>query len=171
MRPAGRGAHAGGQRELLRTHHVEQAGWWRPGPATGGPGAGPTPVGRAPRWPPASRGAAAARPYRPATRHAGSTAFSAPGEVARRWAVRWSVRSSPRGLNSFKPDRMRGHHADGLLLAFVVPDVDAEHDRLAAGAPVLTPPETEPWGERYLQVMDPSGVVLQLVTWVEAPTG
>src|SRR5688500_17778587 len=58
------------------------------------------------------------------------------------------------GLESFKPDHMRGHVADGLLLAFVVPDVDAEHDRLvAAGVPVLTPVETEPWGERYLQVM------------------
>ncbi len=76
------------------------------------------------------------------------------------------------GLASFKPDHMRGHDADGLLLAFVVPDVDAEHDRLvAAGVPMLTPPETEPWGERYLQVMDPSGVVIQLVTWVEAPAG
>lgn len=76
------------------------------------------------------------------------------------------------GLESFKPDHMRGHDADGLLLAFVVPDVDAEHDRLvAAGVPVLTPPETEPWGERYLQVMDPNGVVVQLVTWVETPAG
>lgn len=74
------------------------------------------------------------------------------------------------GLASFKPDHMRGHRADGLLLAFVVPDVDAEHERLvAAGVPVLTPPETEPWGERYLQVLDPNGVVLQLVTWVEQP--
>lgn len=72
------------------------------------------------------------------------------------------------GLASFKPDHMKGHRADGLLLAFVVPDVDAEHERLvAAGVPVLTPPATEPWGERYLQVMDPNGVVLQLVTWVE----
>ena len=74
------------------------------------------------------------------------------------------------GLESFKPEHMRGHHADGLLLAFVVPDVDAEHARLVAeGVPVLTPPETEPWGERYLQVMDPNGVVVQLVTWVEGP--
>lgn len=74
------------------------------------------------------------------------------------------------GLASFKPEHMQGHRADGLLLAFVVPDVDTEHDRLvAAGVTVLTPPETEPWGERYLQVMDPNGVVLQLVTWVEQP--
>ena len=35
--------------------------------------------------------------------------------------------------------------------------------------PVLTEPETEPWGERYSQYEDPNGVVVQLVTWVEAP--
>jgi len=74
------------------------------------------------------------------------------------------------GLASFRPAHLAGHRADGLLLAFVVDDVDAEHDRLvAAGVTMLTPPETEPWGERYLQVMDPNGVVVQLVTWVTEP--
>ena len=74
------------------------------------------------------------------------------------------------GLASFRPVHMQGHRADGLLVAFVVADVDAEHTRLLGeGVEVLTPPETEPWGERYLQVMDPNGVVLQLVTWVEPP--
>lgn len=74
------------------------------------------------------------------------------------------------GLPTFRPAHMAGHRADGLLLAFVVDDVDTEHERLvAAGVDVLTPPETEPWGERYLQVMDGNGVVVQLVTWVQAP--
>lgn len=74
------------------------------------------------------------------------------------------------GLPTFRPERLAGHRADGLLLAFVVPDLDAEHPRLvAAGVPVLTEPETEPWGERYSQYEDPNGVVVQLVTWVEAP--
>ncbi len=36
---------------------------------------------------------------------------------------------------------------------------------------ILTPVETEPWGERYLQVEDPNGVVIQLVEWVAEPTG
>jgi uncharacterized glyoxalase superfamily protein PhnB len=73
-------------------------------------------------------------------------------------------------LPTFKPEHMRGHAADGLLLAFVVDDVDAEHARLvAAGVEVLTAPETEPWGERYAQYRDPSGLVVQLVTWVEQP--
>ena len=36
------------------------------------------------------------------------------------------------GLPSFKPPALAGHRADGLLVAFVVDDVDAEHDRLVA---------------------------------------
>ena len=30
----------------------------------------------------------------------------------------------------------------------------------------ITPLETEEWGERYFQVTDPCGVVIQLVQWV-----
>jgi catechol 2,3-dioxygenase-like lactoylglutathione lyase family enzyme len=74
------------------------------------------------------------------------------------------------GLKTFKPDHMRGHAADGLLVVFVVDDVDAEYARLqAAGVPITTPIETEPWGERYFQVSDPNGVVFQLVTWMSDP--
>jgi catechol 2,3-dioxygenase-like lactoylglutathione lyase family enzyme len=71
------------------------------------------------------------------------------------------------GLQTFKPDHLRGHAADGLLVVFVVDDVDREYARLqAAGVPITTPIETEPWGERYFQVSDPNGVVIQLVQWV-----
>ncbi|HVG98910.1 MAG TPA: VOC family protein [Chloroflexota bacterium] len=74
------------------------------------------------------------------------------------------------GLPSFKPERLRGRAADGLLVAFVVEDVDAEYERLrAAGVAITTPLETEPWGERYFQVTDPNGVVYQLVQWVTPP--
>src|SRR5919106_6089130 len=71
------------------------------------------------------------------------------------------------GLQTFKPEHLRGHAADGLLVVFVVDDVDREYARLrAAGVPITTPIETEPWGERYFQVSDPNGVVIQLVQWV-----
>jgi catechol 2,3-dioxygenase-like lactoylglutathione lyase family enzyme len=74
------------------------------------------------------------------------------------------------GLASFKPPALAGHRADGLLVAFVVDDVDAEHDRLVReGVEITTPLETEPWGERYFQVTDPNGVVVQFVEWVQAP--
>lgn len=74
------------------------------------------------------------------------------------------------GLSTFKPASMAGHVADGLLLVFVVDDIDAEHVRLTdAGVEFTTPIETEPWGERFFQVTDPNGVVIQLVQWVAAP--
>jgi catechol 2,3-dioxygenase-like lactoylglutathione lyase family enzyme len=74
------------------------------------------------------------------------------------------------GLATFKPERLRGHRADGLLVVFVVDDVDGEYLRLQPeGVSITTPIETEPWGERYFQVTDPNGVVFQLVQWVATP--
>jgi catechol 2,3-dioxygenase-like lactoylglutathione lyase family enzyme len=77
------------------------------------------------------------------------------------------------GLETFKPDSMRGHSADGVLVVFVVNDIDGEYARLRAeGVQITTPLRTEPWGERFFQVTDPGGVVIQLVQWVDgAPTG
>jgi catechol 2,3-dioxygenase-like lactoylglutathione lyase family enzyme len=72
------------------------------------------------------------------------------------------------GLETFKPASMQGHDADGLLVAFVVEDVDAVCARLEGeGVAITTPLETEPWGERYFQVTDPNGVVVQFVQWIE----
>lgn len=74
------------------------------------------------------------------------------------------------GLATFKPARLAGRRADGLLLVLVVDDADAEYERLAsAGVRIVTPIETEPWGERYFQVEDPNGVVIQVVQWVSDP--
>ncbi|MGY0501939.1 VOC family protein [Nocardia sp. FBN12] len=71
------------------------------------------------------------------------------------------------GLGSFKPARIAGSAGDGLLIVFVVDDIDGEYDRLrTAGVPIETPIETEEWGERYFQMTDPNGVVIQLVQWV-----
>jgi catechol 2,3-dioxygenase-like lactoylglutathione lyase family enzyme len=71
------------------------------------------------------------------------------------------------GLQSFKPVSMRGHSADGLLVVFVVDEIDAEYERIKSeGLSVTTPIQTEPWGERYFQVTDPNGVVYQLVQWM-----
>jgi catechol 2,3-dioxygenase-like lactoylglutathione lyase family enzyme len=76
------------------------------------------------------------------------------------------------GLETFKPEAMRGHRADGVLVVFVVDDVDGEYARLRAeGVPITTPIETESWGERYFQVTDPNGVVVQLVQWMSEPPG
>lgn len=76
------------------------------------------------------------------------------------------------GLATFRPERVRDRSADGLLIVFVVGDVDAEHDRLVSeGVDITTPIQTEPWGERFFQVTDPNGVTYQFVQWVAAPPG
>ncbi|MFE3261091.1 VOC family protein [Nocardia sp. NPDC059229] len=71
------------------------------------------------------------------------------------------------GLGSFKPERIAGSAGQGLLVVFVVDDIDAEYARVQReGVPIVTPIETEPWGERYFQALDPNGIVIQLVQWV-----
>lgn len=73
------------------------------------------------------------------------------------------------GLGSFKPKSHAGAARDGVLLAFVVDDIEAEWARVCeAGLKIVTPIETEPWGERCFQVLDPNGIVIQLVQWVNA---
>ncbi|MCH7231872.1 VOC family protein [Glycomyces sp. L485] len=73
------------------------------------------------------------------------------------------------GLATFKPESAKGR-ADGLLVVFAVDDIDAEYERLLKeGVQMTTPIETEEWGERYFQVADPNGVVIQLVQWMTEP--
>lgn len=74
------------------------------------------------------------------------------------------------GLKSFRPPEIAGSAGQGLLLVFVVDDLDDQFARIsAAGAKVVTPPETEPWGERYCQFADGNGLIWQLVQWVSTP--
>lgn len=74
------------------------------------------------------------------------------------------------GLETFKPSHRAGSAGDGLLVVFVVEDIDAEYQRLwVEGVRVVTPIETEPWGERYFQMEDPNGVIFQLVQWMTEP--
>jgi predicted enzyme related to lactoylglutathione lyase len=76
------------------------------------------------------------------------------------------------GLSTFKPRRIAGSAGEGLLIAFVVEDIDAEYARIQdEGITIVTPIETEEWGERYFQVADPNGVIFQLVQWVDSPGG
>ncbi|MEU7765905.1 VOC family protein [Nocardia sp. NPDC049190] len=71
------------------------------------------------------------------------------------------------GLTTFKPKSAAGSAGDGILVVFVVDDIDAEYTRLRdAGVPIVTPIETEEWGERYFQMSDPNGIIIQLVQWV-----
>lgn len=72
------------------------------------------------------------------------------------------------GLGTFKPAEIAGSAGQGLLLVFVVDELDEQFARIeAAGARVITRPETEPWGERYCQFADTNGLVWQLVQWMQ----
>ena len=76
-----------------------------------------------------------------------------------------------RGLPTL-PDDQRDVHAQGLILAFEVDDLDAELSRLEAEGVTITMPLTvEDWGERAFQVRDPNGVIVQLVDWNGPKTG
>ncbi|WP_101833064.1 VOC family protein [Frankia canadensis] len=70
-----------------------------------------------------------------------------------------------RGLATLPADQ-REDHARGLILAFVVEDLEGELARLRAEGVAITMPLTEEeWGERAFQVRDPNGVIVQLVDW------
>ncbi|MDN3358837.1 VOC family protein [Actinomadura sp. DC4] len=70
-----------------------------------------------------------------------------------------------RGLATLPSDQ-RDDHADGVILAFVVDDLEGELARLAGeGVAITMPLREEPWGERAFQVTDPNGVIVQLVDW------
>jgi uncharacterized glyoxalase superfamily protein PhnB len=70
-----------------------------------------------------------------------------------------------RGLSTLSADQ-RDDHACGLILAFVVEDLEGELARLQTeGVTITMPLTTEDWGERAFQVRDPNGVIIQLVDW------
>lgn len=74
-----------------------------------------------------------------------------------------------RGLSTLPADQ-REEHAQGLILAFTVDDLEGELTRLQTEGVTITMPLTaEEWGERAFQVRDPNGVIVQLVDW-NAPT-
>lgn len=70
-----------------------------------------------------------------------------------------------RGLATLPADQ-GDDHAQGLILAFDVDDLEGELTRLEAeGVAITMPLVEEEWGERAFQVRDPNGVILQLVDW------
>ena len=83
----------------------------------------------------------------------------------RRDDVGVSVLLLRRGMPTLPADQ-RDVRATGLILAFVVDDLEGELARLEAeGVEITMPLTVEEWGERAFQVRDPNGVVLQLVDW------
>jgi len=76
-------------------------------------------------------------------------------------------------IASFDPDhRAGGAIKDGPSLAFVCADpaeVDSVHaDLVAAGHTSESAPWDAPWGQRYAQVQDPDGNIVDLFAWSAA---
>ncbi|WAS95940.1 VOC family protein [Nannocystis punicea] len=75
-----------------------------------------------------------------------------------------------RGIEVLPPG-FRDQRAAGVIVAFVVEDLEGEERRLRAeGVPITMALREEPWGERLFQITDPNGVVVELVEWVRSPT-
>lgn len=63
------------------------------------------------------------------------------------------------------PEAARGRVAQGLLINFEVEDVDAVHERIAAGGlPILRSLRDEPFGQRHFIFADPNGVLIDVIT-------
>ncbi|WP_194818041.1 VOC family protein [Nocardia sp. XZ_19_385] len=63
--------------------------------------------------------------------------------------------------------RLRDERPGEFVVSFTVPDVAAEYDRLRrAGAPMAVALREEPWGDRLFQLIDPNGIVVELVQWI-----
>ncbi len=70
-----------------------------------------------------------------------------------------------RGLEVLPVD-FRDQPTAGVIVVFVVDDLDAELRRLTdEGVPITVPLREEEWGERLFQVTDPNGIVIELVEW------
>ena len=64
------------------------------------------------------------------------------------------------------PEPLRDRRAAGVIVVFVVDNLEAEQDRLRAeGVRITLPLREEPWGERLFMVEDPNGVAYELVEW------
>jgi predicted enzyme related to lactoylglutathione lyase len=54
-----------------------------------------------------------------------------------------------------------------IILDFLAADVDAEQDRIAAlGAGLVSPPVTQPWGNRSMACTDPEGHLINVFSRV-----
>ena len=61
-------------------------------------------------------------------------------------------------LTVYNDGSLKNNLNQNICLAFTVPDVDAEYERLLAeGATIVDPPATRPWGARNLCLLDPDG--------------
>lgn len=54
-------------------------------------------------------------------------------------------------------------HTEGIILAFLTEDCDAEYERLKDQVTILMPPQSEPWGQRRCQIAAPDGAIVEII--------
>jgi uncharacterized glyoxalase superfamily protein PhnB len=52
---------------------------------------------------------------------------------------------------------------NGIILALLSDDCDAEYERLKDKVTILMPPQSEPWGQRRCQIAAPDGVIVEVI--------
>lgn len=62
------------------------------------------------------------------------------------------------------PAGFRDPHAAGVIISFIVSDLDFEEARLRReGVEITIPIWEQPWGERLFRVTDPNGIAIEVV--------
>jgi uncharacterized glyoxalase superfamily protein PhnB len=86
-----------------------------------------------------------------------------------------SIGFSKRRFTEYADEAARSGHpgrADDIILDFVVVDVDAEYERIAAlGVDWVMPPATQPWGNRAMIFKDPEGNLINVFSRRDAAPG
>jgi len=74
-----------------------------------------------------------------------------------------SVGLSKRRFTEYRADRPGQPQRQETVLDFLVSDVDAEYERIAAlGMDWVMPPTTQPWGSRSMIFRDPEGNLINV---------
>jgi catechol 2,3-dioxygenase-like lactoylglutathione lyase family enzyme len=64
------------------------------------------------------------------------------------------------------PGGLQDPSVAGVIISFIVADLDAEEARLRSeGVEITIPTWEQPWGERLFRVTDPSGIAIEVVEW------
>jgi len=64
------------------------------------------------------------------------------------------------------PGGLKDPNAAGVIISFVVADLDVEEARLhREGVEITIPTWEQPWGERLFRVTDPNGIAVEVVEW------
>ena len=71
-------------------------------------------------------------------------------------------------INSSPDERaMWGAEGKGVVIDFVVPDIDETYKRVAeSGVEFVEPPTDKPWGLRTASLLDPAGYTLTLTSYL-----